>query len=264
MISVTRFKFLHKKLMNNCIYNDFYLDLVENKFNFNNIEHIFFEKKNFLSKNILYLIISTNQGLCGNLNSNLFFKILQDIKKNNFLKNKIYLYIVGKKGLSFLKMLNKYSIDFSLYKTNLFIKNIFDVFKSNIISDIINFYKQKEDVIIYIVGNVFKNNSRFKPIVKKLLPINIVYKEMDKINYLYEDNFYILVNNLLLSYITSQFNNIVLHNMVSEYSSRILIMKNASRNIEDLFNKLDLMYNKLRQFNITKEIIELSSILNES
>ncbi len=263
MISVTRFKFLHKKLLSNYFYNDFYLDLIENKFNFNNIEHIFFYKKNIFFENIFYLLISTNQGLCGNLNSNLFSKIINNIKENNFINRNIYLYIIGKKGLSILKILNKYSINYFLYKKNLLIKNIFDILKNDIVSDIINFYKNKNNTLIYIVGNIFVNNYKFVPVLKKLLPIHFSKNKLYNINYIYEDNFYFLVDNLLVNYITSQIFNIMLNSMVSEYSFRISVMKNASKNIDDLFKKLDLMYNKLRQYNITKEIIELVSFLNK-
>ncbi len=65
-----------------------------------------------------------------------------------------------------------------------------------------------------------------------------------------------------MNYINSKIYNCILNTMVSEHSSRIKIMKNASKNSENLFKNLYLLYNKRRQFEITKEITELVSTIN--
>ncbi len=258
IISILKYKYLYKKIKNNNKYIKIISKLINNVYFDNNI---FIKENNNNFKNILYIVISTNQGLCGNLNTNLHNKIILDIKYNFFLKKKIYLFLWGKKNSLLLKNLKKLNIKFDLYKNKIYSYNILNYFKHNILNNIINFYISYPDSVIFIASNIFKKNKYIIDI-NQLLPIIKYNNTINIVNYIYEDNKNILHNDLLLTYIKSKINSYILNNIICEYFTRILVMKSASLNSENLFKKLDLTYNKVRQFNITKEIVELISNFN--
>ncbi len=257
MISIYKYKLIYKKLYYNIIYNNI-LNQILNRFDIYllNQNNIFFYKFNNNNiNNILYLVISSDQGLCGSLNLNLYKKIIYHIKKNNFIFKKIYFFLIGKKTNFFLNILKKNNIIFKvLYKKKLY--KILNDINKEITNKIINFFKINNS-IVFIVNNILLSNNN-KINIDQLLPINTLNK-YNKFSYLYETNNEILINELIYEHINSKINNCILNNMVSEYFNRIKITKNASINSENLFNKLNLIYNKLRQFCITKEIIELIS-----
>ncbi len=253
MISISKYKYFSKKILlsNKYIYN--ILKLINN-IDFNN--NIFLNKSKNIKK-ILYIVISTNQGLCSNINTNLYKKIILHIQKKKW-KKKVFFLLLGKKSFFLLNILKKSNINYSLFEKNIFLYNIKNYWKNNISNKIIDFYKKNPDSEIFIVNNMFKEN-KYLIKINTLLPINTYKKKVNKVNYLYESNQEIFFKNLLFTYINSKINNCLLNNIVSEYFSRILVMKSASLNSENLFKKLDLIYNKIRQFNITKEIVELVS-----
>ncbi len=257
MISISKYKVLNKKIINNNIYINNFFTLI-NSINYNNC---FLVKKNEYIKNILYIVVSTNQGLCGNINTNIYKEIILNITNNSFLNKHIYLFLWGKKNFLLINKLKKLNIKFKILKKKIFSYNILNYDKNNILSNIINFYKKKHNTIIFIVYNLFKQ-SKYITQINQLLPIINNRNTINRVSYLYEDNKDILYNDLLFTYINSKINNCILNNIVCEYFSRILVMKNASLNTENLFKKLDLEYNKVRQFSITKEILELTSNIN--
>ncbi len=256
MISIFKYRFFSEKIIHSNIYINNILKLIQN-INFD--YHIFFNKYENI-KNILYIVISTNQGLCSNININLYKKIILDIKKKRNGK-KIYFLLLGNKSLLLLNILKKNNINYYLFENNIFFYDIKNYWKSNITNKIINFYKKNIDTIVFIANNIFAENKYFVNI-DYLLPIKSYKKSINKVNYLYEDDKNIIYKNLLFTYINNRINNSILNNIISEYFTRILVMKNASLNSDNLFKKLDLVYNKIRQFNITKEITELVSNFN--
>ncbi len=262
MLSVSRFKILYNKLCFLEKNNNFLLNLVNKKIFLNNYDHFLLEKKvNFnLINNIMYIIISSDQGLCGNLNFNLFKKIFIHINKNNFFNKKIYLFLIGKKSFIILNKFKEYGINYYLLNKMFSINKVFNNINKNVTYNIINFFKKKVCDKVYIANNIFINNIKFYSNIERLLPIKLLYNK--KINYLYENDKFIILNDLFIEYINFKIFYAILNNMVSENSLRMLITKNASQNSEHLFKNLNLLYNKLRQFIITKEIIELASNLD--
>ncbi len=258
-ISISKLKNLEIKLNNNNLYNNFFLKIINN---INNINYNNYYFNNILKfDKILYLVIFTDQGLCGNLNINLFNKIKYDIFNKNYIKKKIYIFLLGNKS----NYLTKYFINLNL-NIKIINYNISNEILLNnntkiiyIVKKIINFYKLNKSKI-YIVFNILK---KFKNIIliNKLLPIRLI-KKYNNINYIYENINYINIKNIIYKYIESIIFNSILNNLISENFFRIIIMKNASKNSENLFNNLNIIYNKIRQFNITKEIIELVSNLD--
>ncbi len=259
-ISISKLKNLEIKLINNNIYSNFFLKIIKN---INLFDSNFFYFDNNLSSNkIFYLIIFTDQGLCGNLNINLFNKIKLDIinKKYNYNK-KIYFFLIGNKSNFLIKYFFNLNYKIKIINYNISNEKLFNdkVKLKFLIKKIIKIFNINKSNI-YIVFNLLKKFKVFV-IINKILPI-IINKKKNKINYIYENINYLNIKNIFYKYIESIIFNSILNNLISENFSRIIIMKNASKNSENLYNKLNIVYNKLRQFNITKEIIELVSNLD--
>ncbi len=264
MISISKYKILCKKLKINNIYNNFIINLIKEKIDLSYIDHFYINKiNNFIINNInlLYIVITTDQGLCGNINYLLFNKLLIRINKKN--NSNLFLLLIGKKSISFVNTLKENKIKFILLEKicsiHFFLKEIHFYIKM-----INSFLEKNNKTKVYIVSNDIKKKIFFSPKIKKILPLNSINKSKEKIlNYEFEYDLYKsnLVNIIFYKYIHSILFNRVLTNMVVEYFTRILIMKNASINTDNLFKKLNILYNKLRQFNITREITELVSNL---
>ncbi len=258
IISIFKYRNLLKKRK----YNDLYIKIFMNLLNNINLyeSSYFLNIKNKNIKNILYIVISTDQGLCGNLNFNLYKNIINHINKNKFYKKKIYFYLLGKKNKFFLKILKDNKINFYIYE-NIFLFKIMNVSNKFIFNKILNFYKKKKNSIIFIIGNYMNYKNKNVLYINQLLPIILNNKKINKINYIYEYNKKNIIKKIIFEYINSKIYNCIINNMISEYSIRVFIVRNASLNSKNLLKKINLIYNKLRQFNITKEIIELISVL---
>lgn len=212
-------------------------------------------------KSVGYWIISSDRGLAGGLNTNLFKLILQEINQWNKLNVKIKLSIIGSKAITFFK-----NIDPNMIVS--YIDGIGDSPNINhligIIKIMTKLYCNNQIDQLYIAYNNFMNTLNHKPCIFKILPITI-NKEKKNIltlknwDYLYEPDSQMLLDILLNRYVESQVYQKVLENLSSEQSARMVAMKTASDNGEILITDLKLLYNKLRQAKITQELAEIIS-----
>ncbi len=261
MISISKYKLLNNKLLNNNNYLYNYLNLLNNLDN--NYKNFFLDINKECIDNVFYLVISTDQGLCGNLNTKLFNQLINNIKENIFYKKNIYLFLLGKKSSLLLDIFSKNNINFILFKSYSCINKITNNLGNKVTKDIINFYIKNYNTLIFTVSNIFNYNEN-NICIEQLLPIKYNCKnKKEKIHYIYEGNKKDIFNTILYEFLNIKILNLIFNNMVSEYSSRIIIMKSASINSEKLFKKVNLIYNKLRQYLVTREIIELISSLYE-
>ncbi len=261
MVSISKLKFLENKLLINNIYNNFFIGLLKN-INFNKYND-FYIRNNIIFDKILSILIFTDKGLCGNLNINLFNEFINFIKKKENLNKKIYLILLGKISKLFIKNFNKLNLKLIVLKKKTLINDLLvnNINLLNLVKKIYKIYNLNIYIKIYVFFNLLKfNNINVK--IFKLLPIKYFKKNIFYKNYIYDNNSSFINNKIFLKYINSVIYNSLLNNLVSENFSRFIVMKNASKNSENLYNKLNLMYNKLRQFNITNELIELVSSLN--
>ncbi|NIH41042.1 MAG: ATP synthase F1 subunit gamma [Buchnera aphidicola (Periphyllus aceris)] len=220
-------------------------------------KNIFLCKKKKINK-VIIIVVLTSKGLCGSLNNNLFKFIFPYLKNFLFKKISYELIIFGKKENNFL---NQFKKKIRIYNCNIFkksfSKNIFKI--SNIL---FKDYKLKIFDKVFIVFNKFVNKIKYKPVFKQLLPITMnIKKNFYKNNwdYIYESNSILLLEKIFKKYFKITIYNSFLENLVSEYSSRIISMKNASENSFDLIQELQIIYNKARQDSITQELIEIIS-----
>lgn len=204
----------------------------------------------------LVIIISTNKGLCGGLNTNLFrmiYKWFQENKDADFIS-------IGKKGESFIVRSGRNLVaDFS--KTVPFINNIPPVTQILVSDFITGKYKK-----VFVTYNAFLTALKQIPVIKKILPIAGFEKDSDlnqntdekkTTDFLMEPNPEEILESLLPHYIENQLRAAVLESEASEQSARMIAMKNATDAAIDLISELTLIYNKARQEKITYEIADM-------
>lgn len=201
------------------------------------------------------LLVSTNRGLCGSLNSNLFRKTL-DIEGN------VSFITLGKKGQVFVTRSAKpLSADFELLdKPTL-------EFARTLTKFLTESYLNHEFDKIHIVYTQFRSTLKQEAVVRQILPIvdlevlntltDSADIEVDE--YIFEPSANSVLESILPHYILMEIYQILLDASASEHSARMVAMKNASDNASDLVDDLTLAYNQVRQANITNEILDIST-----
>jgi F-type H+-transporting ATPase subunit gamma len=208
------------------------------------------------------ILISTDKGLCGALNSNL----LREAAK--FDKDTAVFICAGKKGAQFIHRTKRsLAAEFS-YKDNPQFAEARAI--SKFAQDM--FLNGEVDGVEVLYTN-FINTLSQRPEVRPLLPIRKIQAfdadlageskgsglKKSEIEYLFEPNAGDVLGNLLPHYVNFQVYQFLLEAKASEHSSRMVAMKNATDNAKQLIKDLTLEYNKLRQANITKELLEITT-----
>ncbi|MBB2897648.1 F0F1 ATP synthase subunit gamma [Pseudomonas sp. AS2.8] len=207
-------------------------------------------------KRVGYIVVSSDRGLAGGLNTNLFKALVRDMSDQRGKGVEIDLAVIGAKGASF----------FRSFGGNV-VAAISHLGEAPAISDLIGSIKVMLDAYLngridrlYVVSNVFVNTMTQKPTIQQLVPLvpgeggELQGKHWD---YLYEPDAKTLLDGLLVRYVESQVYQAVVENAASEQAARMIAMKNATDNAGDLIKELQLVYNKARQAAITQEISEI-------
>ncbi|WP_026244381.1 F0F1 ATP synthase subunit gamma [Dasania marina] len=208
-------------------------------------------------KRVGFIIISTDRGLCGGLNTNLFKAAIKGMKAYADQNVEIDLCLVGAKAAAF----------FNNYGGNV-VAAVRDLGEDPAVSDLIGGVKVMLDAYaegkidkLYLVSNGFVNTMTQTPKLEQLLPLLAEENKQLKHHwdYLYEPDAQELLDGLLVRYVESQVYQSVVENGACEQASRMLAMKNATDNAGDLIDDLQLVYNKARQSAITQELSEIVS-----
>ena len=208
-------------------------------------------------KKVGYIIVSTDRGLCGGLNHNLFKLALNDIGEWQGKDAQISLVTLGKKASAFFKNLK---VEIAAHASDLGEKpQIEDLIGS--IKVMLDAYREGTLDRLYIVYNDFINTMTQKPTMELLLPLPETDDEeiRDIWDYIYEPDAESLLDTVLVRYIESLVYESVLENLASEHAARMIAMKNATDNAGELIDDLTLVFNKARQAAITQEISEIVS-----
>lgn len=202
------------------------------------------------------IVVSSDRGLCGGLNMNLFRILLKEMKTWADANVGIDLCVIGRKGENF----------FSRIKDTNILAAATNLGDAPQVSDIIGVVKVMLDQFdagkidtLYVAYNEFINTMRQQPVVRQLLPLKPDETiEAQHWDYIYEpDSAKILLEQLLKRYIESQVYQAVVENMACFQAAQMVAMKNATENANELISDLQLIYNKARQANITREIAEI-------
>lgn len=208
-------------------------------------------------KRVGYIVVSTDRGLCGGLNTNLFKALIKNMKEWHDQKVEVDLCVIGNKGASF----------FRSFGGNV-VAAIGNLGEAPAINDLIGSVKVMLDGFndgrldrLYLVSNKFINTMTQKPTVDQLLPLAVEASaepvKKGQWDYLYEPDAQLLLDALLVRFIESQAYQAVVENSAAEQAARMIAMKNATDNAGELISDLQLVYNKARQAAITQEISEI-------
>jgi len=218
-------------------------------------QHIYMKEREV--KRIGYIIVSSDRGLCGGLNINLFKAMIIAMKTWHDEGIEAEICTIGAKSASF----------FNSYGGNVVasVRNIGDKPSPE---DVIGAVKVMLDAFtegkidkLFLVGNEFVNTMIQAPTVNQLLPLQASEDEelQHHWDYIYEPDAKDLLDGLLARYIESQVYQAVVENNACEQAARMIAMKSATDNAGDIIDELQLIYNKARQAAITQELSEIVS-----
>ena len=202
------------------------------------------------------VVISTDRGLAGSLNLNLFKAALAAIREAQGRNEKVYLCLIGSKALQFFRRLAGVEIAASV--THLGDKpRVVELIGTTKV--MLDFYGEAKIDRLLLVHNVFVNTMTQRAAVSQLLPLQTVDKDelQERWDYIYEPDAADILDGLLMRYIESQVFQGAVENVACEMAARMVAMKSASDNAGKLIDELQLIYNKARQAAITKELSEI-------
>ena len=207
-------------------------------------------------KSVGYIVVSSDRGLCGGLNINLFRNALESISEWESKDVATKFGIFGKKGLGFFRRIGANIICQASHLGDA--PQIVELIGS--IKVMLDAYEQGDIDRLYLVSNQFVNTMTQGPTVDQILPIKV--ERPDDLlthhwDYLYEPESHEVVDTLMTRYIESIVYRAVVENIACEQSARMVAMKAATDNAGELIDELNLIYNKARQAAITQEISEI-------
>jgi len=206
-------------------------------------------------KRVGFIVVSSDRGLCGGLNTNLFRKTVQAIKEQRQAGIEAVFCTIGNKALGFFK---RFGGGVLAQVTQLgdqpHVEDLIGTVKV-----MLDAYESGEIDAIYLAANVFVNTMTQRPNVMQLVPIQAA--DIDAMahrwDYIYEPDAKSVLDALLVRYIESLVYQAVVENGACEQAARMVAMKSASDNAGNLIGELQLVYNKARQAAITQEISEI-------
>jgi F-type H+-transporting ATPase subunit gamma len=208
-------------------------------------------------KRVGYIIVSTDRGLCGGLNTNLFKAAVREMIEWDKQGVDVDVCAIGRKAVSF----------FSRFKCNL-VAQADHLGDSPTMEDLIGTVKVMLDAYdeekidrLYLVHNEFVNTMTQQPLIHQMVPVSgEIDQELDHHwDYIYEPEARHIIDGLMFRFIESQVYQGLVENIASEMSARMIAMKSATDTAGELIKELQTIYNKARQAAITQEISEIVS-----
>jgi F-type H+-transporting ATPase subunit gamma len=201
------------------------------------------------------IVISTDRGLAGGLNANLFKQVLLLLREWQDKGAKVSLCLIGSKGLTFFRRLGLPILaNVSGLGDKPHIKDLIGTVKV-----MLDAYRDAKIDRLFLVNAQFVNTMTQKPHVEQLLPVQTIDAAdlAEHWDYIYEPEASAILEGLLMRYIESQVYRGAVENVASEMAARMVAMGAASDNAGELIGELQLVYNKARQAAITKELAEI-------
>jgi F-type H+-transporting ATPase subunit gamma len=209
------------------------------------------------------IVVSTDKGLCGGLNTNVLRAVTQKLRELQGEGTNVQTVAIGNKGLGFL---NRIGAQVVSHVTQLgdtpHLERLIGPVKV-----LLDQYAQGKLSAVYVSYTKFINTMRQEPVMEQLLPLSADRMQAESKasggehgwDYIYEPDAKSVIDDLLLRYVEALVYQAVAENMASEQSARMVAMKAATDNAGNLINELKLVYNKTRQAAITKELSEIVS-----
>ena len=219
-----------------------------------------FMKKHPHAKAQGFIVVTTDKGLCGGMNTNILRLVTAKLKDHVAESSNAKMVAIGNKGLGFLNRIGS-SVVANLTQLGdaPHLERLIGPIKV-----LLDAYTKGELNAVYICYTKFINTMKQEAVVEQLLPLSS--EEMAKQtqvggshawDYLYEPDAHSVIDDLLVRYVEALVYQAVAENMASEQSARMVAMKAATDNAGSVINELKLVYNKTRQAAITKELSEI-------
>ena len=206
-------------------------------------------------KAVGFIVISTDRGLAGGLNVNLFKATLAAMREWQNKGADVSMCLIGSKGVQFFRRLNVQTLATVTHLGDR--PHAADLIGT--VKVMLDQYREGKLDRLFLINNEFVNTMSQKPVVRQLLPV--VPEDEDKLqklwDYIYEPSAADLLDGVLMRYIESQVYQGAVENVACEMAARMVAMKSATDNAGKLIDELQLIYNKARQAAITKEISEI-------
>jgi F-type H+-transporting ATPase subunit gamma len=206
-------------------------------------------------KSIGVIVVSTDRGLAGGLNANIFKQTLMLLREWQGKGASVNLCLIGTKGTVFFRRLGLPILaNVSGLGDRPHVKDLIGTVKV-----MLDAYREGKIDRLFIVNAAFVNTMTQKPTAQQLLPVEPVDNSglQEHWDYIYEPGSREILDGLLMRYIESQVYRAVVENVASEMAARMVAMKAATDNAGKLISELQLIYNKARQAAITKELSEI-------
>ena len=208
-------------------------------------------------KRVGYIVISTDRGLCGGLNANLFKTMIGEIADSQERGVEVDLALVGAKAVAFFRRMGGNVLGTASHLGDQ--PTVNDLIGS--IKIMLDAYEEGKIDRLFVVHNEFVNSMTQTPIVTQLLPASGVGSDDEDLqahwDYIYEPGASELLDDVLGRYIESQVYRGAVENFACEMAAKMVAMKSATDNAGDIIDGLQLEYNKARQAAITQEISEI-------
>ena len=208
-------------------------------------------------KRVGYIVISTDRGLCGGLNVNLFKRVIGELQQAQEQNVEVDLALVGAKAVQFFRRLGGNVVGTTTHLGDK--PQVNDLIGA--IKIMLDAYSDGNIDRVYLVHNEFVSTMNQKPEVKTVLPVSAIDLGEETLqehwDYIYEPDAVDLLDDVLMRYIESQVYRGAVENFACEMAAKMVAMKSATDNAGEIIDKLQLAYNKARQAAITQEISEI-------
>lgn len=203
----------------------------------------------------MLVVVTADRGLCGGFNTNIIREAHIIAQRDDGIKKTLL--VIGRKGADFFRRRN---LNIFMTRVNIFRHLSYDDAKDVGQSIIETYLEEKVDRVI-LIYNRFISSVAQQVAVTTLLPIRTLTKEAapPQVDYIYEPSVDEVLKLVLQRHIQVQVYRALLESLAGEYGARMTAMDSATKNAEDMIERLVLTYNKVRQASITKELIEVMS-----
>jgi F-type H+-transporting ATPase subunit gamma len=255
MVAASKIKKTQEQMLRGRPYSEKVKDVIGHIANSSSeYDHPFYQERE--AKTVCYVIVSSDKGLCGGLNTNLFKKVLVEAAANKEQGVEVSFALIGGKAVTFfgnlggkiLSQVTKMGDKPNPEDLIGFTQVILDEQKKNSIDKVI------------LCSNRFVNTMTQEPTLQQLIPLVNEANEglsAGQWDYIYEPEAKTLLDGLLTRYIEALIFQAVLENGACEQAAKMIAMKNATENAGDLIKELELLYNNVRQAAITQELSEI-------
>jgi F-type H+-transporting ATPase subunit gamma len=262
MVAASKMRKAQERMRHARPYSDKIRNIAANLSQANPEYHSPYMRKDGASKVAGFIVVTTDKGLCGGLNTNMLRAVTNKMREQQAAGVSAQAVAIGNKGFGFLNRIGARVMSHAIHLGDM---PQLDKLIGPVKVMLDAFVEGKVDVV-YLCYTRFLNTMKQEPMVEQLLPLaadRLAQTEAEKSqygwDYIYEPDAATVIDDLFTRYIEALVYQGVAENMASEQSARMVAMKAATDNAGNLINELKLIYNKTRQAAITKELSEIVS-----